>query len=653
MNKDVEILRESIRVITQLLSESDIKVTQSGVDAYVKADSRTGKPALINLPYLPDDASEEIILAIQGYLDHEVAHALFSDFEKAPQLAISKGVKSTHNIVEDAFIEKKMAEKFRGSAYNLDKVGQFYLDKFVQKTLDEGDKDKIVGVLTVTAIRAFSGQQLFINFMKDKWHYIQDFKDKIEPLSKEIASCESSMDCVNVAVKIKEALNKSKKEDVPPPPQQKPDESSKDSSKEDDKEDSKEESNREDSDDESEEDSNEEDSNEEDSNEEDSNEEDSNEEDSNDGSDEEDSNDGSDEEDSDEESSNGDDGSDSDEGGSDDEDSDEGGSSFNIESAIDESGADTGLSDSMADEVVHSLKSAEYVIFTDEGDLVEPLPELHWGSEEEANAFENTVSHMTAPIQKDIERAIVAKSQSTWQNGKRSGRLNGSNLSRLAVGDDRIFRRREVNNSKDVAVSLVVDCSGSMCGDKMLLASQAAMTLSSVLDRLNITHELIGFTTKLMGVDNFAKISKVAREHNIKFARMNNLYMPIFKQYSESMSMQVKQKLCQLKYGSFMEANVDGESVMIAAKRLMVQREKGKIMIVLSDGMPACPGNGDLDLHLKQSVKEIESWGVNVVGIGINSTSVQNFYPKNIFVDDVDDLPAVVGKQLKGMLLRK
>lgn len=79
MNERVLILRDAVVKITQMLSGKGIKVTQRGVSASVQCDAN-GRPAVVNLPYLPDNATEELCSAIQGFLDHEVAHILFSDF---------------------------------------------------------------------------------------------------------------------------------------------------------------------------------------------------------------------------------------------------------------------------------------------------------------------------------------------------------------------------------------------------------------------------------------------------------------------------------------------------------------------------------------------------------------------------------------------
>lgn len=70
------IVREAVIKLVQVLTERKIKVTQRGSKAYVRYN-RDGSPSVVNVPYIPDDASEEYLAAIQGFLDHEVAHVLF------------------------------------------------------------------------------------------------------------------------------------------------------------------------------------------------------------------------------------------------------------------------------------------------------------------------------------------------------------------------------------------------------------------------------------------------------------------------------------------------------------------------------------------------------------------------------------------------
>ena len=85
--------------------------------------------------------------------------------------------------------------------------------------------------------------------------------------------------------------------------------------------------------------------------------------------------------------------------------------------------------------------------------------------------------------------------------------------------------------------------------------------------------------------------------------------------------------------------NVDGESVVYAARELLAQKGHRKLMIVLSDGKPACGGSKtkQLNWHLSESVKDIQKSGVEVVikrtkmNVGTIIITI-DFYEKILFI---------------------
>ena len=44
--------------------------------------------------------------------------------------------------------------------------------------------------------------------------------------------------------------------------------------------------------------------------------------------------------------------------------------------------------------------------------------------------------------------------------------------------------------------------------------------------------------------------------------------------------------------------------------------------------------------------------GINVVGIGIQSNSVKDFYPKSVVINNVDELPKTVIQELRHLLIQ-
>lgn len=680
MNDQIYIMREAIIKLTQMLAGKGIQVTQRGVSAYVRAD-KSGRPVLVNLPYIPDNATMELVDAIQGFLDHEVAHILFTEFPVMEE-AMKVGAGGMLNLIEDSRIEREMTKRFQGSGENLSRMGKFFLDKYttpkMNAAIKSGNTKELIAVLTVPLVRAMAGQQIFAEFMKDKMHHVEEINDKIKDLAGRIEGATSTRDCLDLATTIVKRLRDGAA--VPPPapdpaaappipmpggsggssgkkdptapkagktpkaaktPAPEDDEEEKDpADPEDDEKEKKDPADPADPDD-----------------------------------DEEAPAPG--DEDDDEEATAPAPGDEDDmrtDGGSDDEndepsteDAGEGDAGEPEEMDIAHSSGiswkdidketardyDEAVSALITNSAADAATSADYLIYSKENDTVEPL---HVGTGYDPvmlTRLEDDVNHMVGPLQKDLERAISARSLSSWSPGHRQGRINASSLSRLAVGDDRVFRRKMEVSSKDVAVELLVDMSGSMSGSKIQTAIRAAYALASVLERIGIPNEVICFTTGRASAGDEGQMAMEVKKIGRQFSRAENLYMPILKGFNERMTTEVKKRFGWLPNSRDMRNNVDGECVEIAARRLMARRENGKILMVFSDGAPSCFGDvKTLAPHLKKVVENISKAGVNVIGIGIESSEVRRFYPKSLVLNNVAELPVVVMKELRALIVK-
>jgi cobalamin biosynthesis protein CobT len=270
--------------------------------------------------------------------------------------------------------------------------------------------------------------------------------------------------------------------------------------------------------------------------------------------------------------------------------------------------------------------------------------------------MQSKVDHMIGPLQKDLQRAIAARSQAIWTGGHRRGQLHGASLARVLTGRDDVFRQKQVSRTKDVAVSLLVDGSGSMWQHgKIKVASYAAYALSAVLDNIGITNEVLAFSTQDFSSRTHKAMSEEARQHSLHYSRGAALEIRILKSFAERMTPLVRRRFALLSQGdAMMQENVDGESVQIANHRLQQQRATRKVMMVLSDGMPAVNGHRSAILakHLKEVVKQIEKRGTDVVALGILDPSVKQFYDRALVLNSVDELPSLVMKELHRLLVQ-
>lgn len=600
MNNDVWLLRESVVKITQMLTGQGLKVTQRGITAKVETD-KTGKPVSVNLPYIPDNATPELCQAIQGFLDKEVSSVLFTDFSHMKKIERNKELHAMAKKIEDTRVEKEMGKRFRGSASNLANTSQFFLDKYTTPKLNEAiagsNEAEAQAIMMHPLIRMMAGLMVETEFMKDKMTAVDEVYSKIKKFGPAIESCKSTEEAINLARAVRKALSEEDPED--------------------------------------------------------------------------DEDDGEGEEEGMGPGAGagagagggaGDDGDDGEGDGSAGEGGGEPPSEIKNQNSgmslddLDKENAndyDKEMAALITGDTAATAKHAEYLVYTKDSDVIE---NLHIGSGYKHSMFkddvEAKVDHMVGPLQKDLERAISARSLASWENGRKSGKLHSANLARLATHDPRVFRRKHETRSKDVAVSLVIDMSGSMHGGKIMLATQSAYALASVLERLRISHEVICFTTGKPVADP-SVMAKEEEKMGRRYTRHESLYMPVLKNYGERFGVDVRSRFGWLPNTSTMRNNVDGESIEIAARRLLARPENGKVMIVLSDGYPAASGDsGKLNEHLKEVVKESMRAGINVVGIGIQSDSVKDFYPKAVVINDVDELPKTVIQELRHLLIQ-
>lgn len=278
--------------------------------------------------------------------------------------------------------------------------------------------------------------------------------------------------------------------------------------------------------------------------------------------------------------------------------------------------------------------------------------------------IDQAVAKSVGPLMKDLRRMIAARSQVKRVPGMRRGRLHGPNLHRILSGDDRVFTRREEAQSLDTAISLVVDCSGSMAGDRMKLAMETAYALGSVLSRLGIQFECLGFTDNYQDPRANTKSYKgevAAADAVAKIIRAVPIIMPRFKEFQERWTQPVQRRFghvfnngggygCGVPFG----ATPEGCGMEFAARRLIARKEARKIMIVMTDGEPGGhvynPGSmNDHWAYKRQSadmVNAIEAAGVDLIGIGIQHAGPQGYYTNSMVIQSLAEMPL----QLMGLL---
>lgn len=730
MRNDILELREVIKKLIPMLTKRNLQVTQNGSEAYVIADSITNEPKVVNIPAINDDATAEFISAIQGFLDHEVAHVLFTDFSinedpRSPGRKASKRFHNMHNIVEDTMIERLIAEMFPGSGKNLHNVRNFYLTKVITPTLRMADEKKKFSFLLVVLLRALAGHEEMQEYM-DKGNYwkeplVEKFVKMLKPETLALLkTCKTTAETAHITADVLDILDKSIDPKSTSNPRHKNEskdksaETEKSSEKSADDLDADKEGAEEDSEGESEEKSKEgseekskkeseegiKESSKEDSKEdskkesEEESEEDADEDNGKTGESDSDEK-SSDKKDKDGEKPNSSDGADDDAGddidGGVDGDGLSSSSSFRIEGGeynktgdlADEKeqkgSRDNGVGGAQSQDSIfdvpdealegvdmsaqiaikisdHSRKiinASDYTVFSRDYDRIEPLETPETIDSSWISNMQSETTKMVGVMQKTLERALASQAFVANTPGFKRGRLHAPSFYRLLFDDPRIFVQRTEAKSKNTAVTLLIDNSGSMHGSKMRLAMLSAYALSETLEKVKIRHEVIGFTTTAYYdvPETMRKaLIKQAEMAKVRFDRTCPIVMPIYKGFDERINATVRKRIAYAMNAQIgLAENIDGESLLYAVDRISRQPEKRKVVIVLSDGQPA--GCNNVAPHLRAVTKRIEATNIELIGIGIKDRSVENYYKNHMVINDIDELPGCVMSELRRILM--
>lgn len=258
-----------------------------------------------------------------------------------------------------------------------------------------------------------------------------------------------------------------------------------------------------------------------------------------------------------------------------------------------------------------------------------------------------------------LEAALATEAESRWVGGEKRGRkLDRRRLAEWVMGseNDSIWKRLEEGESIDTAVTLLWDCSGSMgsseiASNKSALARIAAIAFHEALTRAGIPHEVLGFNSGGKAPEGLTKAVRAAEARGEDMKRYSRLGDTDKRMVFTDFGQADGRAICNITGGA---ANRDGECVMWAARRLAQRPERRKILIVGSDGQPSGALYGETEKRfLKETVQRVMDAGIEVVGIGIMDKAVRDYYPVNVVIKTVGDLPKVVMGQLTNLLLKK
>jgi cobalamin biosynthesis protein CobT len=226
------------------------------------------------------------------------------------------------------------------------------------------------------------------------------------------------------------------------------------------------------------------------------------------------------------------------------------------------------------------------------------------------------MSMTTAKLRYEVKRLFENTACESFERNLKNGRLNVRALTRHTISD-RLFQKRYETEGVDSAVTIVLDCSGSMYdtfkmkdGTVTCRMAQAVKVCSALLQTLSCAQ----VATSVVTYDDHTSVLK-------------------------PWNMNYRKVLPMLECMGGEQGSNDYHAVMTAHQMLYARPEQRKVCFVLTDGM----GNF---MATREQVQSGARLGVTTIGIGINE-DVSSVYPNSVRVNAIEDLGTMTFGKLK------
>lgn len=262
--------------------------------------------------------------------------------------------------------------------------------------------------------------------------------------------------------------------------------------------------------------------------------------------------------------------------------------------------------------------------------------------EKDANVYEkyrNEVLPVIERLENDLREIFVARRASRWKSGFKTGKRIDiktriqEKAKGISVVESKAWQKRELPSEKDYAISILVDLSGSMSGQKIRETFKALIVLSEVLNRLSIKTEILGFNDRLYEYQTFGEdLSREIRENMGGALREVDNHN-----------------------GGRADYNDDGWALQETSKRLARQKATEKFIMVLSDGVPEeSPHHRGSEFDLNRVVSRImQESDQKLIGLGIGGGTghVEKYYPNSLANINVKEMAEKLADTIREMIV--
>ena len=219
-----------------------------------------------------------------------------------------------------------------------------------------------------------------------------------------------------------------------------------------------------------------------------------------------------------------------------------------------------------------------------------------------------------AKLRYEVKRLFENSGLSEFQRNRKAGSINVHALPNVAMGGERLFKRRQETEGIDSAVVIALDISGSMYRDygnpdaeRMTAAIQTTAALLDTLTRAGVATCVL----------TFGDSTAVLKPFDMNTKKVNDL-------------------LVRIDAGG---GSNDYFAIRYGHGLLLQRHEERKVMFVITDG----DGHKAAAKHQSQVGERL---GITTIGVGIQY-NVSDVYANNVHVKSIADLGTASFKQIK------
>ncbi len=294
-----------------------------------------------------------------------------------------------------------------------------------------------------------------------------------------------------------------------------------------------------------------------------------------------------------------------------------------------------------------------YRVFSQAWDEVLGVRELRALAQQPHTALSDEIQAQARRLAQQLRKRLQSLQQQRWSFDQPQGMLDARRLTSVVTSaNTAIFRQPQQAPLTEASISLLLDLSGSMRGLPQQMTLLAVDLAVRALEAAGVSCEVLGYGTRYASQENPVFEAWQAAGQPASPGRLNATRYLVYKSVRQPWR---AGRGLLMRQAPLAGENIDGEALLWAARRLLKQPQRRKILLVFCDGAPhdeatiTVNGSDYLRRHLHQSIAMIERGPIHLAAIGMGQ-GIAHYYRHNLRLQGPEAVFSVLFEQLPQLL---